>query len=176
MSKLKILCLALGIAMFMIIIFFQVIEPTSPLDDWDNVNKEMADMLELESKDHIVEATNQPVENPILRNNQPETSIPETPIEETSVVETPIVGTLVVETSEVEDPQRIMNEVINLNSATLEQLDILPGIGPNKAKAIIDYRKRYGDFQSLEQIMEVKGIGPKMFEKMRGRISITPAS
>src|SRR5690554_1051262 len=60
-----------------------------------------------------------------------------------------------------------MNVMINLNSATLEQLDALPGIGPSKAKAIMDYRLKYGDFRTLEQIMEVKGIGPKLFEKMK---------
>ncbi len=47
---------------------------------------------------------------------------------------------------------------VNINSATKEQLEALNGIGPVKAQAIIDYRKKNGPFKSLEDVMKVEGI------------------
>ena len=55
---------------------------------------------------------------------------------------------------------------INLNQATVEELDTLPGIGPIKARAIIEYRDAVGGFDSLEQLLEVKGIGEATLEKL----------
>ena len=57
--------------------------------------------------------------------------------------------------------------VMNLNTATAPQLDLLPGVGPKLAKRILDYRKSHGPFTDIAQIMEVKGIGEKNFAKMR---------
>ncbi len=63
------------------------------------------------------------------------------------------------------------SDKININSATLEQLDSLPGIGPVYAQRIIDYRKKKS-FSSLEEIMEIQGIGEKTFAKFRDLITI----
>lgn len=60
---------------------------------------------------------------------------------------------------------------INLNTASLEQLDSLPGIGPVYAQRIIDYRKKK-QFSSLEEVMEIQGIGEKTFDKMKDLITI----
>ena len=54
--------------------------------------------------------------------------------------------------------------MININTATLEQLDLLPGIGPVIAQAIIDYRTEYGDFETVEDLLNVNGIGKKRLE------------
>jgi competence protein ComEA len=62
--------------------------------------------------------------------------------------------------------------LINLNTATLEQLDQLPGVGPAIAQRIIDYRQTVGSFTSIEQITEVKGIGDATFEKIKPLITI----
>ncbi len=63
---------------------------------------------------------------------------------------------------------------IDINTATLEELDSLPGIGPVIAQRIIDYRTATGPFASIEQIEEVKGIGDALFEKIKDRITVGP--
>ncbi len=57
--------------------------------------------------------------------------------------------------------------VLNLNRASLSQFQLLPGIGPKTAERILEYRKAHGAFATPEQIMDVKGIGPKKFEKLK---------
>lgn len=56
---------------------------------------------------------------------------------------------------------------ININTATAEQLESLPGIGPVTARAIIEYRKQNGGFRSVEELLEVRGIGEKRLEQIR---------
>src|SRR4249920_3082275 len=61
---------------------------------------------------------------------------------------------------------------ININTASKDELVALPGIGPAKAQAIIDYRKAHGAFKSVEELKDVKGIGAKRYEKLKGEITI----
>jgi competence protein ComEA len=61
---------------------------------------------------------------------------------------------------------------INLNTATRDELVALPGIGPAKAQAILDYRKAHGAFKSVDELKDVKGIGAKRFEKLKPELTV----
>jgi len=62
--------------------------------------------------------------------------------------------------------------LVHINSAGISELQQLPGVGPSTAQKIIDYRSQKGLFKSPEQIMDVKGIGPKKYEKMRPFVTL----
>jgi competence protein ComEA len=64
------------------------------------------------------------------------------------------------------------NELIDLNTASLDALMTLPGIGPVKAQAIVDYREQHGPFASIEGLTAVSGIGPATFEKIRDLVTV----
>lgn len=63
---------------------------------------------------------------------------------------------------------------ININIATIDELQALPNIGPKKAQAIIEYRQTNGSFQTIDQIKEIKGIGEKTYEELAHLISVSP--
>jgi competence protein ComEA len=56
---------------------------------------------------------------------------------------------------------------VHLNTATLEQLDALPGIGPTTAQKILDFREKHGAFASVDELDAVPGIGPARLEQLR---------
>ena len=62
--------------------------------------------------------------------------------------------------------------LVNINTASLQELDTLPGIGPATAQKIIDYRLAHGSFETLEAIQEVPGIGPATFERLKDLITL----
>ena len=62
--------------------------------------------------------------------------------------------------------------VVNINTATSEQLQLLPGIGKKKAEDIIKHREKKGEFKAPEDIKKVKGIGKGIFKKMKDNIVI----
>ncbi|MEO5839652.1 MAG: helix-hairpin-helix domain-containing protein [Acidimicrobiales bacterium] len=61
---------------------------------------------------------------------------------------------------------------VNLNTATTDQLDALPGVGPATATAIIAYRRDHGPFASIEQLLDVPGIGPSKLAQIRALIVV----
>jgi comEA protein len=61
---------------------------------------------------------------------------------------------------------------ININEATLADLDLLPGIGPEKAKAIIDFRDKNGKFASINDLLYVPGIGQSLLDQIKDRITV----
>ncbi|MCP4700404.1 MAG: ComEA family DNA-binding protein [Gammaproteobacteria bacterium] len=63
---------------------------------------------------------------------------------------------------------------VNINTANTEELvEVLTNIGPKKAKAIVDYRKKNGSFKSAEDLTKVKGIGEATVKKNRGKIRVS---
>lgn len=66
----------------------------------------------------------------------------------------------------------VVGNKIRLNSASVSELMQLHGIGEKKAQAIIEYRQQNGGFQKIEDIQQVKGIGPALFEKNKARLSL----
>jgi len=63
-------------------------------------------------------------------------------------------------------------EKVNLNNATEDQLQTLPGVGPAMAKRIVEYRNKNGKFTKIEDILNVKGIGEKKFQRMKDRLVV----
>jgi competence protein ComEA len=71
------------------------------------------------------------------------------------------------------DPaQSLPTAKVHLNTATLEQLDTLPGVGPVTAQRILDYRTEHGSFQSVDELDAVSGIGPARLEQLKPLVEL----
>jgi competence protein ComEA len=62
---------------------------------------------------------------------------------------------------------------VNLNTATVAQLQTLPGVGASAAQRIVDYRQKNGPFKKIEELMNVKGVGEKSFLKLKPLITVS---
>ena len=73
------------------------------------------------------------------------------------------------------DPSKmkVLSIPININTAKVEELDILPGVGPKMAQAIVDFREAHGKFSTLEDLQKVKGLGPRKFAAIRPHLTLT---
>ena len=71
-------------------------------------------------------------------------------------------------------PKRFSKGLLDLNRATDQDFDALPGIGPRLAERIMKYRQSVGAFHSLDELRSVKGIGKKSFERIRPLVTVTP--
>lgn len=119
----------------------------------------------------------------------------ESPEKERSTIENPTIESSIIESSAIESPTKEsftkesftketsatgssssksekITTKININTASVEELQTLKGIGPATAKSIILYREEYGAFSAIEEIMNVKRIGEKTFAKIKERITV----
>ncbi|WP_227006645.1 ComEA family DNA-binding protein [Shewanella donghaensis] len=76
------------------------------------------------------------------------------------------------QTTQVKKPAKNVVSKININKATVVELQALNGVGEAKAKAIVEYRKKNGKFKSVQQLTQVAGIGEKLVEKNTQVISL----
>ncbi|HXN99171.1 MAG TPA: helix-hairpin-helix domain-containing protein [Candidatus Acidoferrales bacterium] len=72
------------------------------------------------------------------------------------------------------ETKRPPTHAIDLNTATAEQLQQVPGIGPSTAKAIVNFRQKSGPFQRIEDLLAIKGISKARLEKMRPYVTVNP--
>lgn len=99
-------------------------------------------------------------------------------LEDSQKVLIPFIPTPIPERVEIiptpEIPTPSPDQPLNINTAKIDELDLLPGIGPSKAAAIISYREKNGNFLRIEDILNVPGIGPSIFEQIRDLVTVEP--
>ena len=80
------------------------------------------------------------------------------------------------DTTERIDGTRVVRDppVLDLNRAGAAELDALPGIGPVLARRIVEYRRQHGPFRRVEELRAVRGVGPRLLEKLRARVGVGP--
>ena len=86
------------------------------------------------------------------------------------------VGTAAAQASRPNAPAASAEAPVNLNTATLAQLETLPGVGPAMAQRIVEYRQEHGGFKKIEELMNVRGIGETSFLKLKALVVVTPPS
>jgi competence protein ComEA len=64
---------------------------------------------------------------------------------------------------------------VNINTASVSELETLPQVGPKVAQRIVDFRTQNGKFKKIEEIMKIRGIGEKTFEKLKDLITVGSA-
>jgi len=87
-------------------------------------------------------------------------------------VTAPTPAVLGASTSSKQQSSPALSGSVNLNTSSVTELDSLPGIGPTYAQRIVEYRESKGGFKSIEEVMKVKGIGQKTFDKFKDKITI----
>jgi competence protein ComEA len=63
--------------------------------------------------------------------------------------------------------------LVNINRASVAELDQLPGVGPSTARAIVEHRERYGPYATVDDLLAVRGIGPAKLAEMRAMVSVS---
>lgn len=120
------------------------------------------------------------IENPTIESFSTESTTIESSIKESPAIESSTKESFTKEsftkessaTGSSSSKSEKITTKININTASVEELQTLKGIGPATAKSIILYREEYGAFSAIEEIMNVKRIGEKTFAKIKERITV----
>ena len=80
--------------------------------------------------------------------------------------------TVAADSKQMSSSVNIQSDKISLNKANLQQLQTLNGVGEKKARAIVEYRQKNGGFKTVDELMNVKGIGPKLLEKNKAKLML----
>lgn len=100
-------------------------------------------------------------------------TVDETAEQVQGVINSPAVRTTGIELEAAEDTAVAADgELVNINTASVSELDSLPGIGPSTAEKIVEYRDSNGPFATIDEIMNVSGIGPAKFEQIQTFITV----
>lgn len=83
-----------------------------------------------------------------------------------------ILGFLLLPLAALQTDSKASQQKVNINTASLEELQRLPRVGPQIAQRIIDYRKEHGNFKRIEDIMKVRGIGERTFNQLKDLITV----
>lgn len=160
--RIAFIALAVGLSAGLLMIYPELTEP--PAASFISADDEMRRLLK-EQAEHRLQPPADPSEQ--QGGKQPETkpvSDPKSPSEGDGS-----------STKAEADKGEAISGKLNLNTATAEQLDELPGVGPSRAKAILELRQRLGGkFRSPDQLLEVKGIGEKTLEKIKPHVTVEP--
>ena len=77
-----------------------------------------------------------------------------------------------VQAAEQAQAKKAPTDKVNINTASLEELQKLPRVGPKVAQRIVDFRKQNGAFKKIEELMKVRGIGEKIFAQMKDMLTV----
>jgi competence protein ComEA len=130
---------------------------------------QVAGLEELNNKIRSMEAKTLQLEEKIISLGKKQ-SVAETA--DVSAEQGVVAGASISNQTSTNSKQEVISGKININTATIAQLDTLPGIGPAYANRIIEYRNSNGGFKDISEVQNIKGIGPKTFEKIKDKISI----
>ncbi|WP_152392111.1 ComEA family DNA-binding protein [Paenibacillus guangzhouensis] len=154
-------CVCIGVC----ILVFAWIHSTSitGIPGWTKLNEPMAQALAVEPP--------KPDVRPVSASGQ---AVQETqkPKAAASTIPEPVTSSGSANATAAEVSHNDTSGLIHINTATMEQLMELPGIGESKAKAIIAYREQHGKFSTIEGLRKVKGIGPKIYAKMQSKLAL----
>jgi competence protein ComEA len=92
------------------------------------------------------------------------------PQEQTSMEPAPLVASAPAQTAQAGQPAE--NKKLDLNRATAEELETLPGVGPVLAQRMVEWRKAHGRYRTVEDMRDVKGIGRKRMEQLRPLVTV----
>lgn len=83
-----------------------------------------------------------------------------------------VLGFLLLPLAALQTSAKASQQKVNINTASLEELQRLPRVGPQIAQRIIDYRNEHGNFKRIEDIMKVRGIGERTFNQLKDLITV----